>query len=135
MSDMPQLNVLLIVHEEQFKHKIATYLSAEGFHVFEPDNEGEVADIFSSRVKIHVAIVDIQVEERKGLRWVEYIKHNHKTTEVIMLNNQEQIASSIQGMRLGAFDDIMVPFDMKLLKEKINMAHQHGNRKQRCAAS
>lgn len=135
MSDVPQLNVLLIVHEEQFKRKIATYLSTEGFHVFEPENEGEVADIFGSGVKIHVAIVDIQVDERKGLRLVEYIKHNHKTTEVVMLNNPEQIASSIHGMRLGAFDDIMVPFDMKQLKEKINMAHQYGSEKQRCAAS
>lgn len=131
MSDVPGINVLVVVYEEQFKRKIMSFLSAEKFHVFEPESEREVVGIFESEKTIHVAVVDIQLAEKKGLRCVEFIKHNYNKTEVIILNNTDQIGLSIQGMRLGAFDDIMVPFDMETLKEKILMAYHYGKEKQR----
>lgn len=134
MSDVPKLNVLLVMHEEQFKRKIAAYLTTEGFQVHEHESEEEVASIFESGMTIHVAVVDVQVEEKKGLRCVEFIKHNYNKTEVVMLNNPDQIGSSILGMRLGAFDDIMVPFELKKLKEKILAADHWSRERQRIVA-
>lgn len=125
MSDMPDVHVLVIIHDVHFRKRITTYLSLENFHVLECENEEEVARIFESKETIDVAVVDIHVEEKKGLRCVEFIKHNYNETEVIVLGNHDQIGLAIQGMQMGAFDAIMAPFEMKLFKMSIVKAYYH----------
>jgi DNA-binding NtrC family response regulator len=41
---------------------------------------------------------------------------------VITLNQNEQIELSIEAMRLGAFADLMPPFDMEALRESVRAA-------------
>lgn len=111
-----------------------SFLSLENIHAYECKNEEEVMQLIESENKIDVAVIDILPDENTGLRCVEYFKSNRKKAEVIMLNSHDQIALSIQGMRLGAFDDIMFPFEMKTLKEKILKAYDYGKERQRQVA-
>jgi DNA-binding NtrC family response regulator len=54
------------------------------------------------------------------------IKEMKPLTEVILMTPAEgpSLFASIQAMKLGAFDDLHIPFDMKKLIERITSARQ-----------
>ena len=131
MSDVPDIHVLIYVHDEHFRKKLNSFLSMEKFHVHECKSEEEVIQFVDSERQIDVAVIDILPSENTGFRCLEYVKSNRNTVEAVMLNNHDQIHLSIHGMRLGAFDEIMFPFDMKRLKEKILKAYYFGQETQR----
>ena len=53
---------------------------------------------------------------------IQNIKTDWPETEIIILADQGHLALSIQGMKLGAFDDIMVPINVEALLSKIRAA-------------
>lgn len=71
-----------------------------------------------------VALVALGSLKAEALLVIQNIKNNCPETEVIILTQQENLSLSIQGMKLGAFDDIMVPIDVEELLSKIRAAQK-----------
>ncbi|OGR02230.1 MAG: hypothetical protein A2511_05935 [Deltaproteobacteria bacterium RIFOXYD12_FULL_50_9] len=47
------------------------------------------------------------------------IRERHPDIEVVLINKPDNVRASIAGMKAGAIDEIIVPFDITLLKRKI----------------
>jgi len=69
-----------------------------------------------------VVLLDVREIKEEGLILLRKIKSRSPLTEVILLTAPGQIALSIQGMKLGAFDDLLVPVDIDVLTAKLDEA-------------
>jgi len=68
---------------------------------------------------IDVAVIDLVSLQKEALVVLQMLKHVQPRAEAILLTAPEHIALSIKGMKLGAFDDLMVPVDVEALLAKI----------------
>ena len=59
-----------------------------------------------------VVILDIRREPTTSLRWLKEIRSRKPAPEVILVNNQDRIAASMEGMRAGAVAELTVPIDL-----------------------
>lgn len=69
--------------------------------------------------EVDVVLLDIRhrVDEAMGvLRW---IRRHSPNIEVITLNTIDRVAASMEAMRAGAADELTVPLDAEIFKEKV----------------
>lgn len=69
-----------------------------------------------------MALIDIRdlTDDAYGL--VYSIRQQHVGIEVVLINKPDNVAASIAGMKAGASDEVIVPFDIDTLKAIINDA-------------
>ena len=53
---------------------------------------------------------------------LESIRRSRSKAEVILLNSSDQLPLSIEGMKLGAFNDYLIPLDFELFLSGIREA-------------
>jgi DNA-binding NtrC family response regulator len=63
--------------------------------------------------------------EMDGIETLKEIKKIKPETEVIMLTGHASVEVGIEGMKSGAFNYIMKPFDPDELVKEINLACEH----------
>lgn len=80
------------------------------------------------RENIDVVLLGLKDLKKEGLMILKEVKNIRPLTEIITINSSDQIALSIEGMKLGAFDDFIVPFDLESLVRRIREAHQKKKR-------
>ena len=71
-----------------------------------------------------VAVLDIKMEDMDGLELLKILKKMAPKIEVIMLTGHGSAEESKQGMKLGAYDYLIKPFEFKDLLNKIKGAYQ-----------
>lgn len=72
-----------------------------------------------------VVLLDVLMPGINGIDTLREIKQIKPLTEVIMLTGHASVEVGIEGMKLGAFDYLMKPFDPNELVKKIHMACEH----------
>ncbi len=85
-------------------------------------NNAEEAEHVVRKHNIDVAVLDLRMLRRGGIVLLQTIKKIRPLTEAILINSSQQLSLSIEGMKLGAFDDLLVPFDLHTLAERIRSA-------------
>ncbi len=95
------------------------------YSVIEAEREDEVKRIVKKK-KIDVVLLGLKGLGRRGLALLKAIKEMHPPTEVILMIPEEEhcLSLSIEGMKLGAFNDVLIPFDLQALFRQIEAAHQ-----------
>lgn len=69
-----------------------------------------------------VVVLDVKMSGMGGIEALREIKRRYPLTEVIMLTGHASVEVAIQGMKLGAFDYLMKPVELKELLYKIQDA-------------
>lgn len=59
-----------------------------------------------------VVILDIRSGAAASLRWLKEIRSRRPAPEVILVNNQDRLTTSLEGMRAGAAAELTVPIDL-----------------------
>jgi len=59
-----------------------------------------------------------------GLEALRKIKQRHPEVEVIILTGHASVESTVEGMRLGAFDYLIKPCNVQELVEKVKQAFE-----------
>lgn len=115
--------MLIAETDEVFRKHIAEHLRAESYIVLEASEESEVRSILQ-RKGIDVALLGIRGAKQEGLSLLRKIKTIRPLTEVILMTPLEEhsLYASIEAMKLGAFDDLLMPFDLETLLERIRAA-------------
>ena len=113
--------VLIIEQDELLRHNLSVRLDLERYRVYERDRLDDVEEILRKE-RIDVALVGLEGLGEKGLSFVKAVKRIRPLTEVILLNSADKLHLSIAGMKIGAFDDILMPFDLEALLERIRKA-------------
>jgi DNA-binding NtrC family response regulator len=71
---------------------------------------------------VDVVLLGLAALGAGGRQLLREIRTTWPLIRVITLNQNEQIELSIEAMRLGAFADLMPPFDMEALRESVRAA-------------
>jgi DNA-binding NtrC family response regulator len=122
---------LLIIHaDDLFRRNLMERMLLEGFTVFEASPEAEAVDIFG-KSNFDVVLLGAVGTHPKRLELLKSIKDIRPFTEVILLTAMEDhsLYASIQAMQSGAFDDLLVPLDIKALLSRIQEAYKRKKEK------
>jgi DNA-binding NtrC family response regulator len=115
--------LLLVDPDDEFRTTLAARLRGEGWEVVETDGPLETLALLEEQ-EVDVVLLDIRFSGAAGLDLLAQVRQAAPTTEVVLITPAGQVDLSIGGMRLGAFDDIQVPFDIKALSDRIREARR-----------
>ncbi|MCU0588284.1 MAG: response regulator [Syntrophobacteraceae bacterium] len=123
MTALVGAKVLVIETDEAFRKHIAERLRLERCKVYEACRESEARGI-ALRKELDVVLLGFKGDRQLALALLRTIKETRPTVEVILLSSSEDhsLAASIEGMKLGAFDELLVPFDVETLVRRIQEA-------------
>ncbi|MFH1137753.1 MAG: response regulator [Pseudomonadota bacterium] len=120
--------VLIIDTDSLSRQSLASRLKSHGFQAVEAESLFEAEQAIQDR-EVDVVLLDIRRLKGHALRLLQSIKNARPEAEVILLTGPDQIGLSIQGMKLGAFDDLIAPFDVGLLLARISAAWEKTSRR------
>lgn len=123
MAGIVGAKILVIETDESFRRHISERLRLERHKVYEACQETEARNIFLKR-DFDVVLLGLKGNKKLGLALLKTIKEKRPLVEVILLSSSEDhsLSASIEGMKLGAFDEILVPFDLETLLGRIHEA-------------
>ena len=124
------INLLIIEADTPFRLNLSRRLRLKRYRVFEAEQQADARRILE-RKKIDVALLGLNGLKKQGLLLLERIKEIRPLTEVIIINTLEHLSLSIEGMKLGAFDDLFLPLDLDSLVERIQEAYKLKKRNER----
>ena len=118
------IRVLIVDTDENFCQNVSQRLLIEKYQVLVTVDVMEAKKIVQKE-KIDVVLLGLKGLEQRGLSLLASIKRMRPSTEVILMLPAGHLSLSIEGMRLGAFDDLLMPFDIETLLSRIKAADQH----------
>lgn len=110
--------VLLVDDERDFADLLAERLQARGFQV-RTAYDGEEALRLAAGHELDVAVLDVNMPGLDGLAVLRELKKLKPQAEALMLTGQRDLATAIQGMKLGATDYLVKPVPIEKLTEAI----------------
>ena len=114
--------VLLVDDEAPFVDTMTKRLTKRKLTVFKSYSGEEALETLKENSQIDLVILDVKMPGMDGIETLKEIRKEFPLVEVIMLTGHATVETSIEGMRLGAFDYLMKPCDMDVLIEKVNAA-------------
>jgi len=115
------LHVLLIDDETDFRLTLAKRLKRRGV-IPHLAADGEEGLALLEREPVDVVLLDMKMPGLDGLQVLDRIQEDRPGTKVIFLTGHANTADGVQGMKLGAFDYVVKPVDLKILLDKIQQA-------------
>lgn len=124
------IKILVIETDETYRRHLAERIRPEGYRVYEACREAEAQHVIEKK-NIDVVLLGFAGDKQRGLALLRTIRRLHPCPEVILLTfaDDHSLAASIEGMKLGAFDELLVPFNVETLLKRIQEAWQ---RKMKC---
>ncbi|MGD8366821.1 MAG: response regulator [Desulfobacterales bacterium] len=119
---MDTYKVLVVDDEEDFLKTLVNRLRRRNFAA-DGVESGEEAVEQIRRQPYDVVILDIKMPG--GMDGIEALREIHRIqpeVEVILLTGHASVETSIEGMKLGAFDYLMKPIKLEDLMIKLNQA-------------
>jgi diguanylate cyclase (GGDEF)-like protein len=115
--------ILIIDDEEQIRSLLKELLSVE-YECVEVASAEEALEILGT-IDFDLVISDIQMPGISGLDLVPRILERTPDTVVVMISGQQSIESAIEAMRVGAFDYITKPLDVRHVRAAVRRALAH----------
>lgn len=93
-------------------------------------NCGEAASAEDALAKLRqtnyeLVISDITMSGMTGLEMIPHLQAASPDTVIVMISGMQTIESAIDALRLGAFDYLMKPFDLRQAEAAVARAYQH----------
>ena len=121
--------VLLVDDERDFADLLAERLQARGF-VVRTAYDGEEALRLAAGFDIDVAVLDVNLPGMDGLALLRKLKLVRPQAEALMLTGQNDLATAVAGMKLGATDYLVKPVPIQRLVEAITRAQDRRQERQ-----
>ncbi|HEV2883998.1 MAG TPA: response regulator, partial [Pyrinomonadaceae bacterium] len=115
---------ILIVDDEPEITSILTDLF-EGQHDCTTASSAEQALDLLARNEYELVISDITMPGMSGLEMIPHVKSMSPDSVVVMISGMQTVESAIGALRLGAFDYVMKPFDLRQVEAVVKRALEH----------
>ncbi len=112
-------NVLLIGEDSRFMGTLSERICSKGVAVSFAQTASEALAILQ-RDDIDVVVINVNDLGAGGIRILDSIKETKTFAEFITLTSPSSIHWSIEGMKRGAFADLLIPFDLEDLLARIS---------------
>jgi two-component system, sporulation sensor kinase E len=116
---------VLIVDDEQAIREILTqYISERGYRVTTAASASEALDVIG-RERFDVALIDLKLPDRAGLELLDPLARANPRAKCVIMTAFASVESTIEALRLNAFDYITKPFDLLKIGEVVDAAAEH----------
>ena len=113
------LRVLIVEDEKPISNLIRLSLTKEGFHCTCAYDGAEAADLLEREPSFDLILLDVMLPEVDGFELMEYIRPLE--IPVIFLTAKGAVADRVKGLRLGAEDYIVKPFETIELLARVDV--------------
>lgn len=114
-------HILVIEKDNSLRYNLGQHLRQEGFQVSETDRPEKALGLLQA-TSVHLVLIGLEELKRDGLAIMREVHAQFPDLKIITINTGEQLELSIEAMRLGAFDDFLIPFDLEALIHRIRHA-------------
>jgi response regulator RpfG family c-di-GMP phosphodiesterase len=115
---------LLIVDDEREVRSVLHDLLSETYTCGQASSaEDAVRQLGENAYQL--VISDITMSGMSGLEMIPHVKAISPETVIVMISGMQTIESAINALRLGAFDYLMKPFDLRQVEAAISRAYEH----------
>lgn len=115
--------ILIVDDEVEITEILADLLSEEYDCVRAGSAEEALARLQESEFQL--VISDITMPGMSGLDMIPHVKEFSPDTVVVMISGMQTVESAIGALRLGAFDYLMKPFDLRQVEAVVKRALEH----------
>lgn len=115
---------LLIVDDEAAVRGVLHDLLEQSYDCAEASSAEEALSLLRLS-PYELVISDITMTGMSGLQMIPYIKTIAPGSVIVMVSGVQTIESAINALRLGAFDYLMKPFDLRQVEAVIQRAYEH----------
>ncbi|UJS17725.1 MAG: sigma 54-interacting transcriptional regulator [Candidatus Jettenia sp.] len=116
--------ILIIDDEENIRFTFESFLSDEGYDVKTASNYHEAINSISTS-DFDLIFADIILEGKTGIDILKKVKEKKLACPVVMITGAPNIETSLDALRLGAFDYILKPVRQETLLHVTEKALQH----------
>jgi len=115
--------ILIVDDEPEITDILADLLSAQ----LDCETAGSAEEALDRlrQNSFRLVISDITMPGMSGLEMVPHVKRISPDTVVVMISGLQTVESAIEAMRLGAFDYVMKPFDLRQVEAVVLRALEH----------
>jgi DNA-binding NtrC family response regulator len=117
------MKILIADDDKNLRKVLMNELSFEGFDVYEAD-DGVKAMSMLEKDEYDVVLLDLNMPGVPGMKILEKMKKIEIPTEVIILTAHATVSTSVDAMKLGAYDFLTKPFQMEELTAVIEKAYE-----------
>jgi putative nucleotidyltransferase with HDIG domain len=115
---------ILIVDDEAEITEILADLLSEDYECLRAGSaEQALAELRGGQFQL--VISDITMPGMSGLEMIPHVKALSPDTVVVMISGMQTVESAIGALRLGAFDYLMKPFDLRQVEAVVKRALEH----------
>lgn len=107
---MSSERILIVDDESVIQELLSSFLTEKGYRTTAVGSAEEAVARLAD-TDYDVVLCDIRLPGKDGLLLLNEIKHIMPETEVIMITGHASMESSIEAVRMGAYDYLMKPFD------------------------
>ena len=115
---------ILIVDDEREITEILADLLSEDYDCLKAGSAEQALDCLRAS-EFHLVISDITMPGMSGLDMIPHVKQLSPDTVVVMISGMQTVESAIGALRLGAFDYLMKPFDLRQVEAVVKRALEH----------
>jgi DNA-binding NtrC family response regulator len=113
--------ILVIDDERSILETLEMFLSEKGHQVYKA-NTGEKGMALYHRHQPELVILDIRLPDRNGMELLRQIKERENPPKVIMITAFQDMETTIDAMKLGAYDYIHKPLDADKMEKAVKRA-------------
>jgi DNA-binding NtrC family response regulator len=117
------ITILIIEEDSMLQEHLVRYLKVHDWLIFNSMQQKDIKRILKKH-PIDVVLLSLNDLKKEGMALIKMIKKKHPAVQVITINSGDQISLSIEGMKLGVFDDFFMPLDLDSLVSRIREAYQ-----------
>jgi putative nucleotidyltransferase with HDIG domain len=115
---------ILIVDDEVEITEILADLLSDDYQCLKAASAEQALD-FLGQNQFELVISDITMPGMSGLDMIPHVKQLSPETVVVMISGMQTVESAIGALRLGAFDYLMKPFDLRQVEAVVKRALEH----------
>ena len=116
---MPELEVLVVDDDFSLRKFVKDGLEDLGVSTTTAANADEADEILRVRNTISLILLDVMMPGRNGWEFLEQIRSNGSTIPVIFLTARQEVEERVKGLKIGADDYIIKPFEFQELLARI----------------
>jgi DNA-binding NtrC family response regulator len=114
--------ILIVDDEERFRVTLGKRLTEREFDVTTVGSGQEALEEIKRKL-YDVIILDVKMPGLDGIETLSRIKTLNPGIEVILLTGHSSVDTAVKGLRIGAYDYLLKPYELETLLEKINGAY------------
>ncbi|MBI9083766.1 MAG: response regulator [Desulfobacterales bacterium] len=116
-----KLNILVVDSDPGVRARFLQRFVRSGFNAHEADTAAEAYRILGQH-DLDTVVIDLESMGREALGLIRFARERRRPAEVIVLTGPTTVSRAIEAMKLGVFDDLLVPVDLEALTQRIRAA-------------